>query len=117
MKGRIKLITRDRFITYTLSVTFIFLIITTVLIIFSFRNLPPLVPVFNSMPWGVSRLYDSRIVLVLPLVLAGVVLLNTLLCVSIYKNFTLLSRIVSFNSLLFCLLATLAYLQILFLIY
>lgn len=117
MNGRIKLVTKDRFIIYTSIVTFIFLTASVLLIITSFRSLPPLVPVFNSMPWGISRLYDSVIVLTFPLILVGVVFLNTIIYLLIYKKYTLLSRIISFNSLLFCLLATLAYLQILFLIY
>ena len=117
MKGRIRLITKDRFIFYTSFVTLFFLIISIILMIFSYSNLPPLIPIFNSMPWGISRLYDTRIIIFSPLILVGIVVLNTTVGLSIYKNFTLLSRIISFNSLLFCLLATLAYLQILFLIY
>lgn len=117
MKGKIRLITKDRFIFYTSVVTLFFLIVSIVLIIFSYSSLPPLVPIFNSMPWGISRLYDVYIIIFYPLVLVGIVILNTMVGLSIYKNFTLLSRIISFNSLLFCLLAMLAYLQILFLIY
>ena len=117
MKGRISILFRDRFLLYTLSLTVIFLITAIALIVLSFQSLPPLVPFFNSMPWGISRLYDSGIALAFPIVLLGIVLLNTVISISIYKSFVLLSRIVSFNSLLFCLLATLAYLQILFLIY
>lgn len=117
MKGRISILIKDRFILYTTSLTLIFLASSIALILFSYSSLPPLVPFFNSMPWGVDRLYDSNITLISPFVLVGITLLNTVVCLFIYKGFILLSRIISFNSLLFCLLATLAYLQILFLVY
>lgn len=117
MNGRIKLLTKDRFIRYSFIVTFLLVVASSIIVVFSYTSLPPLSPVFNSMPWGISRLYDSRIVIFLPIAMISVVILNTVMIISIYKKYTLLGRIVSFNSLLFCLLGTLAYLQILFLIY
>ncbi len=117
MKGRIKLLTKDRFITYTSVMTFLLLIISITIILLSYASLPPLAPIFNSMPWGMSRLYDSNIVLFIPIIMISIVMLNFVIITTIYNKYTLLGRIVSFNSFLFCLLATLAYLQILFLIY
>jgi len=117
MNGRIKLITKDRFIRYSFIVTFLLVVIASIIVSLSYTSLAPLSPIFNSMPWGISRLYDSSIVIFLPIVMISVVILNTVILIFIYKKYTLLGRIVSFNSLLFCLLGTLAYLQILFLIY
>ncbi len=116
MKDRTRILFKDRFIFYASSLMFVFVLVLIVLVMFSYTSLPPLIPVFNSMPWGLSRLYVSSIVLYLPLSIGLVVILNLIILVLIYKKFTLLSRILSFNSLLLSLLAVLAYLQILLLI-
>lgn len=117
MKDRIKNFSKDRFVLYSTGAAFIFFVISLILVLFSYSQLPPLVPILNSMPWGIGRLYDSSVILLLPLVMIVVIFVNTTVSLFIYRRFTLLGRIISFNSLLFCLLATLAYLQILFLIY
>lgn len=117
MKGRINLLFRDKFLLYSLTLTAIFLTISVLLVVFSYKSLPPLIPLFNSMPWGVTRLYSSEVVLILPLVFLLVILINTTITLLIYNRFTLLSRLITFNSFLVCLLGALAYLQILFLIY
>lgn len=117
MKGKIKFLYRDRFIFYSTLLTVIFAILFSLSVVFSYNSLPPLVPIFSSMPWGMRRLYFSQIIVFLPLMMVGVIIMNASISLSIYKKFTLLSRIISFNTFLFCLLATLAYLQILFLIY
>lgn len=117
MKGRIKFLYRDRFIFYSTVLTVVFAILFPLSVVFSYSNLPPLVPIFSSMPWGMRRLYSSEITAFLPLIMILVLLVNIFISLTIYKKFTLLSRVISFNTFLFCLLATLAYLQILFLIY
>ncbi len=117
MKDKIKILIKDRFLFYSSALTLLFLSTSIILIAVSYTSLPPLVPILNSMPWGMKRLYSSDIVLLLPLITIGVVILNTSIAIYVYRKFTLLGRIISFNSFLFCLLVTLAYLQILFLIY
>ncbi len=117
MKGRIKFLYKDRFILYSFILTVIFTILFSLSVVFSYTSLPPLVPIFSSMPWGMRRLYSSEIIIFLPLIIISVVIVNISIAAVIYKKFTLLSRVISFNTFLFCLLATLAYLQILFLIY
>lgn len=117
MKGKVRFLAKDRFIFYTLLITTLFLVLSSVSIFLSYASLPPLIPIFNSMPWGISRLYDSNIVIFIPAIMFGVVIINTIITLAIYKNYVLLGRIISFNSLLFSVLTTLAYLQILLLIY
>ncbi len=117
MKGKINILYKDKFLRYSSTLTAVFLLAVSSLVVFSYPHLPPLVPLFNSMPWGMMRLYSGQMVIILPIFVLAVVLINMVLVITIYKKFTLLARIISFNSFLFCLLGTFAYLQILFLIY
>lgn len=115
MKEKFNLLLADQFIKISLSLSLLFIIPLIILIIATFSKLPPLIPFFNSMPWGEERLYTSRAIIFLPVILTIVFVFNLFLATGIYKKYALISRIVLFNCFLFLLLSLLAYLQILFL--
>lgn len=115
MKENFKLLISDQFVRISLVLSLIFIIPLMTIIILSYAGLPPLVPFFNSMPWGEERLALSTFVIVLPLILFTVFTGNIIQAVSFYSKYVLVSRIVLFNCFLFLLLGLLAYLQILFL--
>ena len=115
MKENFKLLLSDQFIKISLALSFLFVIPLIILIIFSHSSLPPLIPFFNSMPWGQERLYYSKIAIFLPALLVFVFALNIFQAVAVYKKYVIISRIVLFNCFLFLLLSLLSYLQILFL--
>lgn len=115
MKEKFNLLLQDQFVRISLLLSLLFIVPLVLLIIFSYSKLPPLIPFFNSMPWGEERLYFSKITILLPLLLLIVFILNILQAVFVYKKYVLLSRIVLFNCFLFLLLSLLSYLQILFL--
>lgn len=71
-------------------------------IAFSFMQLPPLVPVFNQMPWGVERL-GSKIELFIPLmIIVLITIFNAFFTNAIYKSMPLVARILCATSLLIC---------------
>lgn len=115
MKEKFSLLLSDKFARISLLLSFLFVIPLIVLIVFSYKNLPPLIPFFNSMPWGEERLYNSSVTIFLPLILIFVLALNIIQSVLVYKKYVIISRIVLFNCFLFLLLALLSYLQIIFL--
>lgn len=115
MKGKFKLIISDQFVRISLVLSFLFIIPLTTIIITTYSNLPPLIPFFNSMPWGEDRLVSSSVSLFLPLLLLGIFIINILQASFAYSRYVLVARIVMFNTFLFLLLGLLAYLQILFL--
>lgn len=115
MKEKFNLLLSDQFVRISLLLSVLFIVPLILLIIFSYSKLPPLIPFFNSMPWGEERLYFSKIIILLPLFLITIFILNILQAVFVYKKYVLLSRIVLFNCFLFLLLSLLSYLQILFL--
>ncbi len=117
MREKFSLTLTDNFIRISSGLCLLFLIPTTIVIVLSYEKLPPLIPLFNSMPWGEERLYSSTINIFFPLMLLSIFVINFAIGSFIYKKFALVARILSFNSLLFIALAFLAYIQILFLIF
>lgn len=115
MKEKFNLILTDQFVRISLFLSFLFITPLIAIIIFSYTNLPPLIPFYNSMPWGEERLAYSNITILLPLILLGVFMGNVLQALFAYSKYVLVARIVLFNCFLFLLLGLLAYLQILFL--
>lgn len=115
MKEKYSLVLSDQFARISLLLALLFLVPLILLILISFTSLPPLVPFFNSMPWGEERLIGSQVVIALPFILLAFFVGNIMYALFTYKKYVLISRIVLFNCFLFLLLALLAYLQILFL--
>lgn len=117
MNGNFNLLWRDKLIRLTLLLSIVLSVATTILIALFYHKLPPLVPFFNSMPWGRERLAPVYYIGTLPLVFLIVLILNNFMSIAIYQSHTLLARILSMNGFLFVLFGFLAYLQILFLVF
>lgn len=115
MKEKFSLMLSDQFAKTSLLLGVVFVIPLIFLIIISYGNLPPLIPFFNSMPWGEERLVNSHVTIFLPLILLTVFVGNLLFALVAYKKNVLIARIILFNCFLFLILGLLAYLQILFL--
>lgn len=115
MKDKIKLIVSDQFVRMSIVLSFLFIIPLTTIIIITYSNLPPLIPFFNSMPWGEDRLASSSVAIFLPMLLLAIFIGNIMQAAFAYSKYVLVARIVMFNTFLFLLLGLLAYLQILFL--
>ncbi len=116
MKEKFKILTSDKTIKYSLIVSIIVWLLATVMIAVLQTMLPPLIPFFNSMPWGEERLASSWWVLSLPVIFLCILVANYILSGFFYKNHPLMARLLVFNALLFLLLGLLAYLQIVFLV-
>ena len=115
MRDKFSILLSDQFIRISLMLSILFIVPLIIIIIATYSSLPPLIPFFNSMPWGEQRLYMSNITIFLPLVLLFVLFINILQSLFLYKKYALISRIILFNCFLVLLLSLLAYLQILFL--
>lgn len=117
MKGSINLLLSDNLIKISLAVSLIILFLQAILTLFFFQKLPPLIPLMNSYPWGVERLFPSYSILLVLLLLTLFYIGNNLLSIFFYKTNSLVARILSFNALLFIILGFLAYIQILLLVF
>lgn len=95
----------------------LFLIVLDILLLFVFlRKLPPLIPFFNSMPWGLDRLARPMFLFILFSSFIAVFFLNNFFGIILYKDFPLISRILSFSAFLFILLGLLGTIQIVLLV-
>jgi hypothetical protein len=100
MKKYFKTLKKDKFIIRLFLVTFIILTITLILILFSYSKLPPLLPIFNQLPWGQDRLSITPGIFI-PIILALIIfVLNIFLAAIIYEKYPLLSRLFAITSFL-----------------
>ncbi|MGB9911464.1 MAG: hypothetical protein ACPLKP_02555 [Microgenomates group bacterium] len=56
------------------------------IIIFSWQNLPPQIPLFYSLPWGKERLSSSLSLFILPIFSLGIFLINCLIIPLLIKK-------------------------------
>lgn len=112
MKGNMTNLFKDKLVKICLLISFSLIILTAIITFVSKPFLPPFVPLFNSLPWGVERLTRPDFVFLIPLFTAAVFVLNTFICAMFYGKNALMSRILSFNSLILSLLGLIAYIEI-----
>lgn len=94
----------------------IFVISQLAVIIVKFTDLPQLVPLFYSLPWGTSRLATASTLFIIPLISILVSVTNSLLAVFFLKSTKFFSYLLLIFSLLFSLLGLVALIQIIHLV-
>ena len=72
MKEKFNTILSDQFVRISLLLSLVFIIPLITIIIVTYGNLPPLIPFFNSMPWGEQRLIASNVTVILPILLVAI---------------------------------------------
>lgn len=117
MRGNYRIFIQDRLTRSSFIVSVILLLVSSCVVGVTYFQLPPLIPFFNSFPWGAARLTPSYFALFLPVAFVGVLLLNLLLAIAIYSRYTIIARILSINTFLFIFFGLVAYFQILILIF
>lgn len=105
MKKYFKYLKEDKLILRVFVITFIIIVVTLIYIILNYTKLPPLLPVFNQLPWGEERLSATPGIFI-PLVIVVVVfIMNILASAIIYLSSPLISRMLAITSFLTALLA------------
>lgn len=92
----------DKFLLWFVVLAAIAVLMQFVMIGLSWKNLPPLVPVFYSKPWGTDILVKPIYLLILPGFSVFVLLLNLILSLTISAENRFLNRIFAFSSLFVC---------------
>lgn len=107
MNAFFKPIINDKIIFLGFSVSFFLILVAIIYTILTYQQLPPIIPLFNQLPWGEQRLGDKFQVF-LPIILAlSLNLLNMFLTTYAYNKIPLISRILSTTSFLICILTLL----------
>jgi hypothetical protein len=105
MNGIIKQVLNDKIIKSGMTISGSIILLETVLVIFFYFSLPPLMPIFNQLPWGEARL-GSKLTFFIPLLITLFFFaLNFFMITKIHEQTPLLSRILSITTLLVSILS------------
>lgn len=105
MNGLIKIIFSDKITRWGLIISSVFFMLEIISIGLFYFSLPPLLPIFNQMPWGERRL-GMRIEIFFPILLTFIfITFNFFAEARLYEKAPLLSRILSIATLLVSLLS------------
>lgn len=92
--------TSDKTFFWSFLLSLVFILFNTAYAAFSYTKLPPLVPLYNQLPWGESRL-GMKIEIFIPIGIASFIFITNLFLSSyLYKKMPLISRILCLTSLL-----------------
>jgi hypothetical protein len=105
MKNLFKYVKTDKIIKWSFQLSTVSLLSQLVYTGFSYLSLPPLVPLFNQLPWGEDRL-GQKYEIFIPCILTLLFLIGNLFLINaLYEKLPLLSRILSITALLISILS------------
>lgn len=107
MKKYFNYLRGDRLILRLFSIGFLLTIITIVYILLNYSKLPPLLPVFNQLPWGEQRLSSTWGIFIPSGVVLVILITNIVISSLAYPRSPLISRMFAVTGFLTSLLALL----------
>lgn len=100
MKEFFKDMRTDKAIIPAFFINGFFILTSIIFILFSYRNLPPLIPIFNQLPWGEQRLGPTLTIFIPVLVTLLILIINVFTAAFTYKKTPLVARMLAAVSLL-----------------
>lgn len=116
IKEKFKLVLESKISKWTMRISLVCWLISFLVLILKWSNLPPEVPFFYSLPWGERQLTSPASLLILPLAMILVFVLNLSLAGLFLEKEFWLCRILMLSTSLFFFLAMFTLLKIIFLI-
>lgn len=107
MREFIKKIQSDKIIGFSFLFSLFLILLSLLPIVLFYSKLPPVIPLFNQMPWGEERLSEKQNILILPAIALFVFIANFSIASFLYEKMPLVCRIIFTTSLLVCLLTML----------
>ncbi len=104
MKKHFSSLKRDRLIFRLYIATFILIVVTYGYILININKLPPLIPVFNQMPWGEDRLSSTFGIFIPSVITSLIFFVNIILSAISSTTSPLISRLIAITSFLTALL-------------
>ncbi|HVZ58219.1 MAG TPA: hypothetical protein VG935_00490 [Patescibacteria group bacterium] len=100
MNGLIKQLAHDQAIWWGTLFSIGIIVVSLVFLLVVYRSLPPLIPLYNQLPWGVDRL-SPRIGLFLPTLLGlGIIIGNSTLIVFFAERMQITARMLTLTTIL-----------------
>ena len=100
MKKILNRLVTDKIILLTIIISFLLFLLMVGVIGISYQRLPELIPLFNQLPWGEARLGEKSYLFLYAGISFFVLLLNSIFAGIIYTKTPLISRILTFTTLL-----------------
>ena len=104
MNELFRLIKNDKILSRLYLFSFSIILLTLIYIVFFYRNLPPVLPIFNQLPWGDQRLGKTYDIFIPDLIVSIIFFINFILSGVTYKNNPLISRMLAVTCFLITLL-------------
>lgn len=104
MKKYINYLKKDRLVLRLYVASLVLILITVIYIAITFNRLPPLIPVFNQLPWGEERLSSAPGIFIPSLIASIMFFINMFLSIVSYSTSPLISRFIAITSFLTALL-------------
>lgn len=93
MKKYFKHLNDDKLLKRLFILSLIILVVTFIFTIINYSKLPPLLPIFNQLPWGEQRLSSTSGIFI-PLLIAVIIyVVNVILASFSYQTSPLISRL------------------------
>lgn len=100
MKDFFKEIIQDKTITSAYFINALFIFSSIIITLLFYGNLPPLIPIFNQLPWGEQRL-GTTVTIFIPILTSLITTIsNLIISTIIYKKIPLVARMLAAISLL-----------------
>ena|SRR3990172_7817997 len=100
MKNFINNIKADRWTFRGFIISFLLTVLTVIYILLNYKNLPPLLPIFNQLPWGAQRLTETPGIFIPIVVFTFIFVFNIIFASLVYEKNPLIARILSATTLL-----------------
>lgn len=104
MNAFFKEIKEDQILFRSSILSAIIVFISVIYIFLFYQNLPPLLPIFNQMPWGEQRITGTIFIFTTPAIAILILIVNLIFAKYIYKRIPLIARIFSLTTFLICIL-------------
>lgn len=105
MKRFFKYVKQDKIIKLSVQISGVLLLGQLIYIGISYFSLPPVLPLFNQLPWGEERLGQQFEIFIPAILVLLVIIGNILLLNRLYEEAPLVSRILAITTLIVSLLA------------
>lgn len=107
MKKYFKYLREDKLLSRLFFLAFVLIIITVGYILINYSKLPPLLPIFNQLPWGEKRLSQTIGIFIPSGVVFTILVFNIIVSSLSYPRSPLISRMFAVTSFLTSLLTLL----------
>lgn len=92
MKELVKTISSDKILRFGTLFSFVLILLSLLYSGLTYTSLPPVMPLYNQMPWGEDRLGIKLELFILPGFAFLILLINSLLAYALYERMPLVSR-------------------------